>query len=164
MDTKPGFRKVPVQAAASSKAAAVRASAAAIAGFATTAVVAACAPGQGGAETTSAAPNPSTSQSISAGQYADGQYEALGSYGSGPSSISVNVTLDNGTVTAVRVIPNATNETSLDYQKRFAEAVPAVVVGRRMDDLNVGKIAGSSSTPDGFNNALTEIKEAAQQR
>jgi uncharacterized protein with FMN-binding domain len=164
MDKKPGFREVPVQAAASSRAKVARASAAAIAGFATTAVVAACAPGQGGAETPSAAPSPSTSQSTSARQYADGEYEAVGSYGNGPSSIGVSVTLANGIVTAVRVIPNATDETSLDYQKRFAEAVPAVVVGRRIDKLNVGKIAGSSSTPDGFNNAVTKIKVAAQQR
>jgi uncharacterized protein with FMN-binding domain len=164
MDQKPGSREVPVQAAASSRAKAVRASAAAIAGIASTAVVAACAPGQGGAETTSAAPSPSPSQSISAPQYADGQYEAVGSYGSGPSSIGVSLMLDNGIVTAVRVIPNATDKTSLDYQKRFAEAVPAVVVGRRIDELNVGKIAGSSGTPDGFNNAVTKIKAAAQQR
>lgn len=31
------------------------------------------------------------------------------------------------TMTAVSVSPNATDPTSLDYQKRFAEAVPAVV-------------------------------------
>ena len=57
---------------------------------------------------------------------------------------------------------NATDPTSLDYQQRFAEAVPAVVLGRKVDDLRVQKIAGSSSTPDGFNEAVNKIKAIAQ--
>jgi hypothetical protein len=72
------------------------------------------------------------------------------------------MTLDNGVVRAVRVTPNATDPTSLDYQKRFADAVPSVVVGRRIDELRVQKIAGSSGTPDGFNDAVSKIQEAAQ--
>ena len=72
------------------------------------------------------------------------------------------MTLDNGVATAVRVTPNATDPTSLDYQERFADAVPAVVVGRRIDELRVQKIAGSSGTPNGFNDAVSKIEDAAQ--
>jgi uncharacterized protein with FMN-binding domain len=161
MDKKPEFREVPMTIA-SPRVNVVRAGAATIAGLAATAAMAACTPGQGGPSATSSAPSPSASRTVSAAQYADGQYEATGSYGSGPSSIGVSMILDNGIVTAVRVTPNATDPTSLDYQQRFAEAVPAVVVGRRIDDLRVQKIAGSSGTPDGFNDAVNKIKKAAQ--
>ena len=36
---------------------------------------------------------------------------------------------------------------SLELQRRFAAAVPKVVVGRPIDQVNVGKLAGSSNTP-----------------
>ncbi|HEU5102434.1 MAG TPA: hypothetical protein VFU22_25600 [Roseiflexaceae bacterium] len=94
--------------------------------------------------------------------YADGVYTATGQYGSGPSSITVTVTLEDDVITAVDVTPQATNPTSLDYQRRFADAVPAVVVGRPIDEVNVGRLAGSSGTPDGFNAAIQRIKEQAR--
>jgi uncharacterized protein with FMN-binding domain len=93
--------------------------------------------------------------------YADGNYTATGEYGSLPSSIGVSVTLDDDVVTAVEVTPNATDPTSRDYQERFAEAVPAEVVGRPIDEVRVGRLAGSSGTPDGFNAAIRRIEERA---
>ncbi|KRF51462.1 hypothetical protein ASG98_25890 [Bacillus sp. Soil531] len=94
--------------------------------------------------------------------YADGVYRATGKYGSLPSSITVNATLDNNVITDVKVTPHATNPTSLDLQRRFAAAVPGVVVGKRIDEVKVGRLAGSSGTPDGFNAAIQQIKEKAR--
>ena len=94
--------------------------------------------------------------------YVDGDYTATGQYGSLPSSITVNVTLDDDIITDVKVTPHATNPTSLDLQRRFAEAVPAVVVGKPIDEVKVGRLAGSSGTPDGFNAAIELIKEQAK--
>ena len=94
--------------------------------------------------------------------YADGVYRATGQYGGGPSFITVTATLENDVVTTVEVTPHATDPTSLDYQRRFAAAVPEVVVGRRIDEVNVGRLAGSSSTPDGFNAAIQQIKGQSQ--
>lgn len=94
--------------------------------------------------------------------YADGDYTAKGWYGGGPSSIDVAVTLADDEITAVKVTPNATNPTSLDYQQRFAEAVSALVVGKDIDEVNLDRVAGSSSTPDGFNDALNKIKAQAR--
>jgi hypothetical protein len=51
--------------------------------------------------------------------------------------------------------------TSLEYQTRFARAVPALVVGRNIDEVNLSKVAGSSGTPDGFNAAIQQIKAEA---
>ena len=91
-------------------------------------------------------------------RYVDGTYSATGQYGGLPSSIGVSVTLVEGVITAVTVTPHATDPTSLDYQTRFARAVPALVVGRNIDEVNLSKVAGSSGTPDGFNAAIQRIK------
>jgi uncharacterized protein with FMN-binding domain len=110
------------------------------------------------ANTSVAAPgSPSSRRS----KYADGTYNATGQYGSLPSSIGVSVTLVEGVITAVTVTPHATDPTSLDYQTRFARAIPALVVGRNIDEVNLSKVAGSSGTPDGFNAAIQQIKAEA---
>jgi uncharacterized protein with FMN-binding domain len=93
--------------------------------------------------------------------YADGSYTATGEYGSLPSSIGVSVTLDDEVVTAVEVTPHATDPTSRDYQERFADAVPERIIGRPIDEVRVGRLAGSSGTPDGFNAAIRQIEEQA---
>jgi uncharacterized protein with FMN-binding domain len=108
--------------------------------------------------TSLAAPGPPSSRRSN---YADGTYTATGRYGSLPSSIAVAVTLVDGVITAVTVAPRATEPTSLAYQTRFAQAVPALVVGRHIDEVNLSKVAGSSGTPDGFNAAIQQIKAQA---
>lgn len=108
--------------------------------------------------TSVAAPAPPTSRRSN---YADGTYTATGQYGGLPSSIGVTVTLVDDVITAVTVTPRATDPTSLDYQTRFAQAIPALVVGRNIDEVNLSKVAGSSGTPDGFNAAIQRIKAEA---
>jgi uncharacterized protein with FMN-binding domain len=81
--------------------------------------------------------------------YADGVYTATGQYGSLPSSITVTVTLVGDVITAVRVTPHATNPTSLEFQRRFAAAIPVVVIGKRIDEVRVSRLAGSSGTRRG---------------
>jgi uncharacterized protein with FMN-binding domain len=93
--------------------------------------------------------------------YNDGIYRATGEYGGLPSHIIVTLTLRNDTVRAVQVEPQATDPTSLNLQRRFAEAVPSVVVGRHLDEVNVGRLAGSSGTPRGFNDAVAQVKTQA---
>ncbi|WP_435225742.1 hypothetical protein [Streptomyces sp. Tue6028] len=97
------------------------------------------------------------------GKYADGEYSADGAYGTQNSSIGVTLTLDDAVITKVEVEPHATNETSRDYQERFADAVAALVVGKTIDEVNLDRVAGSSGTPDGFNDAVQKIKEEASQ-
>lgn len=104
------------------------------------------------------AQRPPQAQSI---RYADGVYTATGQYGGQPSSITVTVTLQDGIVSTVVVQPNAYVARSLELQRAFAAAVPKVVVGKRLDDVHVGKLAGSSGTPQGFNDAIEKIKRQA---
>ncbi|WP_454622071.1 hypothetical protein [Bradyrhizobium cenepequi] len=103
------------------------------------------------------------SDAITASRYADGVYTATGQYGGAPSFITATVTLKDGIITDVAVTTHATVPTSLDFQRRFAAAVPAVVVGKPIDQLRVGKLAGSSGTPEGFNAALQQIRDKARQ-
>ncbi|WP_221981001.1 FMN-binding protein [Rhizobium laguerreae] len=100
-------------------------------------------------------------QSSRAARYADGVYTATGEYGGQPSHITVKVTLKDGIVTAVTVTPHAYVPRSLELQRAFAAAVPKVVVGKRIDQVRVGKLAGSSGTPKGFNDAIRQIREQA---
>ncbi|MFX3617322.1 MAG: hypothetical protein ACE3JK_07320 [Sporolactobacillus sp.] len=147
-----------------------------IAGISVSFVLTSCSTADNNTSSQSSQPQSSISQSSSSSsisssqssdvsdvsKYKNGVYRAIGKYGSLPSSITVNVTLVDGVIKNVRVTPHATNATSLDFQRRFASAVPKAVVGKRIDQVRVGKLAGSSGTPDGFNAAIQRIKSDAQ--
>jgi len=94
-------------------------------------------------------------------RYRDGEYTATGWYGSLPSHHDVTLTITVDTVTAMEITTPAENETSLGYQERFADALPAEVVGRNIDDLQVDRLAGSSGCSEGFMDALAQIKDEA---
>ena len=138
-------------------------------GLAGLAALAACGAGGSSAGPQATATPPSASSpaagssvpSAAAPTYADGEYQARGTYGGGPSYIDVDLTLQDSRITAVDVTPLAENSTSLGYQRDFAGAVPDAVVGRPIDGLEVGRLAGSSTTPDGFNDALDQIRSQA---
>ncbi len=95
--------------------------------------------------------------------YVDGDYTASGSYVSpnGEETIDVTLSLEAGTVTAVEVTPNPTNPNTEMFQGQFAGGIAAQVVGRHIDELDVDKVAGSSLTSGGFNDALEQIKADA---
>ena len=89
---------------------------------------------------------------------ADGTYSGSGTYETpgGRQQIDVTVVLTDGVVTAVRVDPAATNATSRRFQERFASVVVDAVVGRPVEEVDVDRVAGSSSTGVGFMAALGE--------
>lgn len=98
------------------------------------------------------------------GSYTDGTYDAEGSYSNpgGESTVKVEITLAGGTISDVTVTPEASNGTSKQYQEQFAGGVADQVVGKSLDDLDVGKVAGSSLTSGGFDKAIDAIKAEAQ--
>ncbi|WP_446045645.1 FMN-binding protein [Streptomyces olivaceus] len=140
----------------------------ALVGMSVTGVMAACSAtdadsgtsGPRSPSNTNTNPSPSSS-SANGGPYKDGEYEVNGEYGTRGSSIGVALTLEDDNITAVDVTPHATDETSLGLQRRFATAVPALVVGKDIDDVDLDRVAGNSHTPDGFNDAIAKIKEEA---
>ncbi len=96
--------------------------------------------------------------------YKDGTYTATGVYNSpgGTERLSVSLTLVSGIVTATTVSKDAQNQQSREFQIKFAENYSSQVVGKKIDDLNLGKISGSSLTPKGFNAAVSTIKSQAK--
>jgi uncharacterized protein with FMN-binding domain len=98
------------------------------------------------------------------GAYADGDYSAEGGYTNpgGQSTVKVDLTINDGTISKVNVTPEAENGTSLQFQKKFAGGIADEVVGKSLDDIAVTKVAGSSLTSEGFNKAVEQIKADAK--
>ncbi|MCR2791530.1 hypothetical protein NQ156_00445 [Microbacterium sp. zg.Y625] len=97
--------------------------------------------------------------------YADGTYEASGSYATPESveSIDVTVELTDGMISAVEVVGDPTRPESERYQERFIGGISDEVVGKSLDDISVSRVAGSSLTSGGFNEAIEQIKSDARQ-
>jgi uncharacterized protein with FMN-binding domain len=116
-------------------------------------------------EESAAAGGPAATGDAAADQaYEDGTYTETGSYQSpaGPEEVGVTLTLEADVVTAVEVEPMPDNPTTTMYQERFAGGISDAIVGQKLDDLAVDKVAGSSLTSGGFNEATGKIKSEAQ--
>lgn len=95
--------------------------------------------------------------------YKDGTYEAEGDYVSpgGPEQVGLKLTLKDGVVTDSTFTPMAERPMSVNFQGQFAEGYKEFVVGKRLDEINITKVSGSSLTPQGFHDALAKIKAEA---
>ena len=121
--------------------------------------------------TTAATPKATQSDSASAtapagasgSAYADGTYTADGSYKTPESveKISVTVTLQDDVITAVSVSGNPQKRESEEYQSKFIGGISSEVVGKSIDEISVSRVAGSSLTSGGFNQAIETIKAEA---
>lgn len=101
---------------------------------------------------------------IHADSYKDGTYTAVGTYTSpaGPEEIDVKLTVKDNVVTDAEVTPKATNPKSKFMQGAFAGGYKEFVIGKKVNDITLTKVSGSSLTPMGFNAALEKIKSEAQ--
>lgn len=96
--------------------------------------------------------------------YKDGVYTATGDYISpgGAETIDVEITLKDDVIVDAKMEPNATRPNSVKMQGIFQANFAPLVIGRRIDDLVLDKVSGSSLTPKGFMEAVEEIKVAAK--
>jgi uncharacterized protein with FMN-binding domain len=146
-----------------------------IAGLSLVGTVAGCAPSAqapaaqstaaSSAQATSGAPMAGTGSSSSAASgYKDGTYSADGNYISpnGTETVGVELTLSGGTVSDVNITQHPSNPNTRKFQGEFAGGIKAQIVGKKLDELNVSKVAGSSLTSGGFNQAVEKIKAEAQ--
>jgi len=113
-----------------------------------------------GTTESSAAPG---TDATTTGSYADGEYTESAEYSSpnGTEEVTVTVTLADGVITAVEAVGDGDNPNSKRYQTEFSEGIADVVVGVNIDDISVDKVAGSSLTSAGFNDAIDAIKADA---
>ncbi|WP_101844680.1 FMN-binding protein [Zhihengliuella sp. ISTPL4] len=115
-----------------------------------------------GADETSGSSS-SSSGADSSGTYTDGTYTADGSYQTPETveEITVTLTLADGVVTEVEVTGDPQAPETERYQGEFIDGISDEVVGKPIDELNVSRVAGSSLTSGGFNDAVESIKEQA---
>ncbi len=133
-----------------------------IAGLSLAGTAAGCAPG---AQTTPApsTPGATSAPGAAAGAYKDGTYSADGNYVSpnGTETVGVQLTLAGGTVSDVTITPHPSNPNTKKFQGEFAGGIKTQIVGKSLDEIKVSKVAGSSLTSGGFNQAVEKIKADA---
>ncbi len=96
--------------------------------------------------------------------YKDGTYTATGEYSSpgGDESINITVTLSNNIVTSTSAVSGANDPTAASYQSDFINGYKQYVVGKNINTIKLSNVAGSSLTPQGFDNALQQIEQQAK--
>ena len=119
----------------------------------------------GSGSTTTTTETTNTSEpNVADGAYKDGIYTATGEYTSpgGQESIDVKVTLADKKIADVTVTPHPASGTSVQYQTEFANNFKPLVVGKAIDEVKLSRVAGSSLTSGGFNDAINQIKADAE--
>lgn len=107
---------------------------------------------------------PSQGSDAVAETFKDGVYTATGSYLSpgGEESVGVEITLKNDVITSATVSPHAASSTSTQYQGEFVANFKPLVIGKDISEVRLSRVAGSSLTSGGFNEALEQIKSEAK--
>lgn len=97
------------------------------------------------------------------GKYSDGTYTTTQAYHSpgGNEQFGLSVTLANGVITGATFTPMPVSPVGKMKQAGFAAAFQAQVVGKNIDDVSIGVLAGASLTSAGFMAALQTIKAKA---
>lgn len=118
-------------------------------------------------QTTSTAPeseDANTESSANESSYTDGTYTAPGSYSSpgGRETIELTVTLKNGVIESTTLETDPASRDSRTYQAAFASGYKDLVVGKNIEEVSLSRVAGSSLTSNGFNDALDQIKSDAK--
>jgi uncharacterized protein YxeA len=105
-----------------------------------------------------------TPEEKSMSSYKNGEFQTIGNYTSpgGPEEIDVIITLTDGVISDAEVISKATRDMSKKMQADFIANYKPLVIGRKIDEVSLTKVSGSSLTPKGFNEALEEIKIQAK--
>jgi len=119
---------------------------------------------QNGGQASTGSPSSSTSAENGGSTYKDGTYSADGTYTSpnGQETVGVELKLAGDKVSAVNITVHPSNPNTKKFQGEFASGIAAQIVGKDIDELNVSKVAGSSLTSGGFNEAVEQIKSQAK--
>jgi uncharacterized protein with FMN-binding domain len=96
--------------------------------------------------------------------YKDGTYTAEGVYTSPAGSEKINVTLflKDDVIVDATVKALATVPASVNWQGKFISGVKAEVVGKKLSEVTLTKVSGSSLTPKGWNDAVAKIQTQAK--
>lgn len=116
-------------------------------------------------EPTAAATTDSGSSDSASGAFVAGTYKGDGSYSNPRGNIekvhvSMTITAD-GTIESVDVTGTTDGAESAQYQGLFISGISDEVVGKKIDELNVTVVSGSSLTSGGFMQAVDAIEAEA---
>jgi uncharacterized protein with FMN-binding domain len=117
-----------------------------------------------GSSSSSSSSSSDSSASDANASFKDGTYTATGDYDSpgGASAVEVTITLKSGTVSDVKVVPKAENPTAQQYESQFSSGIAGKIVGKKITELNVTTVSGSSLTSQGFDKAISDIESQAK--
>jgi len=106
----------------------------------------------------------SSTESTDTSEYENGTYSAVGSYFSpgGRESIELTVVITDGVITDTTIENQATDPEAKEHQELFSSNYKALVVGKEVGSVSLSRVAGSSLTSNGFNDALDQIKDDAR--
>lgn len=106
----------------------------------------------------------SSSSTTTTNNLKDGTYTASASYDTpgGVQDITVKLTIANGAVSDSSISQNATGREDEAYQSAFEAEYKSSVVGKKVSDISLSRVAGASLTTEGFNTALADIAKKAQ--
>jgi uncharacterized protein with FMN-binding domain len=104
------------------------------------------------------------SSEITATDFKDGTYTATGGYNSpgGAQKIGLTVTIKDNVITETSAENLATDAEAEEHQDDFIAGYKDEVVGKKINEITLDRVAGSSLTPIGFNNALEQIADEAK--
>ena len=102
---------------------------------------------------------------ISTSKYRNGEYTSTIEYyieeGDKFEEITVTLTLIDDIIDSLNITHKETSAKSLETKLDFDKAVKPLVMGKKIDDLALSQVSGSSLTTDAFNEALENIKKQA---
>lgn len=114
--------------------------------------------------TPTTSPTPTPADVTKSYMYKDGDYSANGTYNSpaGKEQIGVRVSVKGDIITDASVEVTATNPASKNWQTVVSKNIKSLVVGKKLNNVVLDKVSGSSLTPKGWNDAIVKIQSQAQ--
>jgi uncharacterized protein with FMN-binding domain len=136
----------------------------ALAGISAIGTLAGCSATPAASSGTAAGGGSEATTTSSNANYKDGTYSEPGDYVSpgGTERINVTLTLSKNVITKMKVVTVHADPTATSYEQLFESGIGAATVGKNINSLNIGVVAGSSLTSMGFNKALAAIKADAK--
>jgi uncharacterized protein with FMN-binding domain len=109
-------------------------------------------------------PESTMTQTVNSSNYKDGVYTVKGDYTSpgGAEQIDVKLTVKGNVVSDAEVVSLAERPISKKFQGEFVAGYKEFVVGKKLEEIKITKVSGSSLTPKGFTDALEKIKAQAK--
>lgn len=116
------------------------------------------------AESSNNSSGPGNSSSTTASSFKDGTYSASVNYIAHRHNESIQVTLKikDNIISSSELEQSMSDRESQQYQTEFEQLYKSRVVGKKLDQVSISRIAGASDTSEAFMTAVRQIQNKAQ--